>query len=42
MTWRIIKLVSNKNYLGLSNQNVESLFSIDDNPEPEKIGICEK
>ena len=38
MTWRIIKVISNDNYLGLSNRNAESVhisvFSVDDNPEP--------
>ena len=41
MMGRNIKLISNENYLGLSNRNVESVFSIDDNLEPEKIGISE-
>ena len=46
MTSRIIKLISNENYLGISNWNAESVhisvFSVDDNPEPRKIGIGEK
>ena len=46
MTWRIIKLVSNENYLDLLNRSAESIhlsmFSVDDNPEPRKIGIGER
>ena len=44
MTWKIIKLPNNK-VLGILNHNVDlihyAVFSIDDNPEPEKIGISE-
>ena len=43
MTGRITKLVSNENYLELLNQIADSIhylvFSVDDNPEPRKIGI---
>ena len=46
MTWRIIKLVSNENYLELLNQSADSIhyfvFSVDDNLEPSKIGLGEK
>ena len=46
MTWRINKLIFNEDYLELLNWSVELIhllvFSVDDNPEPWKIGIIEK
>ena len=46
MIWRIIKLVSNENYLELLNRSADSIhylvFSVDDNPEARKIGVGEK